>query len=48
MHFELKKIASGDSNFKEFSLEQIANLLDKTYFGTKPKHQHNCEVQANN
>jgi len=31
VHFELKS-ASGDSNFEEFSVEQVANLLDKKYF----------------
>jgi len=40
MHFK-QKSASGDSNFEEFSVEQMANLLDKTHFATTPKHQHN-------
>jgi len=47
--FWAKKSASGDNNVEEFSVEQIANMLDKKrIFDTKPEHQHNCEVQANN
>ena len=38
--------ASGESNFEDFLIEQIANLLDKTYFDTNPKH--NCNSKANN
>jgi len=36
--FWAKKSTSGGSNFEEFSVEQIANLLDKSIFWHKPKH----------
>jgi len=47
VHLELKKVLLVTAILK-FPVEQIANLLDKTYFDTKSKRQNNCEIQANN